>query len=68
MGMTEGEIVAWLKQVGDHVEVGEALVDVEAAKVEQELESPVAGTLVEQVAAVGDIVPIREVVALIDED
>ena len=67
MGMTEGEIVTWLKQVGDHVEVGEALVEVEAAKVEQELESPVAGTLVKQVAAVGDIVPIREVVALIDE-
>ena len=68
MGMTEGEILVWLKQVGDRVEIGEALAEIEAAKVEQELESPIAGTLLEQVAAEGDIVPIREVVAIIDED
>ena len=68
MGMTEGEILVWLKQVGDRVEIGEGLAEIEAAKVEQELESPVAGTLLEHVAAEGDIVPIREVVAIIDED
>lgn len=67
MGMTDGEIVAWLKNVGDHVAVGEGLAEVEAAKVEVVLESPVSGTLVQQVAAVGDVVPIREVVAIIDE-
>lgn len=67
MGMTDGEIVTWLKNVGDHVAVGEGLAEVEAAKVEVVLESPVSGTLVQQVAAVGDIVPIREVVAIIDE-
>ncbi len=67
MGMTDGEIIAWLKDVGDHVAVGEGLAEVEAAKVEAVLESPVSGTLVQQVAAVGDVVPVREVVALIDE-
>ena len=67
MGMTDGEIIAWLKDVGDHVAVGEGLAEVEAAKVEAVLESPVSGTLVQQVAAVGDVVLVREVVAIIDE-
>ena len=67
MGMTDGEIIAWLKNVGDHVDVGEGLAEVEAAKVEAVLESPVSGTLVQQVAAVGDVVLVREVVAIIDE-
>ena len=67
MGMTDGEIVAWLKNVGDHVVLGEGLAEVETAKVETVLESPVSGILVEQVAAVGDVVLVREVVALVDE-
>lgn len=67
MGMTDGEIIAWLKNVGDHVGVGEGLAEVEAAKVEAVLESPVSGTLVQQVAAVGDVFLVREVVAIIDE-
>jgi pyruvate/2-oxoglutarate dehydrogenase complex dihydrolipoamide acyltransferase (E2) component len=67
MGMVDGEIVVWLKEVGDHVDLGEGLVEVETSKVVEILESPVSGTLVRQVAEVGDVVPVRDVVAIIDE-
>jgi pyruvate/2-oxoglutarate dehydrogenase complex dihydrolipoamide acyltransferase (E2) component len=69
MGMSEGAIVEWLKNVGDHVEEDEPLADVEAEKVEETLESPATGTLVEiLVPAGGDPVEVRTVVAIIETD
>ena len=47
MGMSEGAIVQWLKKVGEHVDEDEPLAEVEAEKVEETLESPATGTLVE---------------------
>ena len=43
--VTEGTVTRWLKQVGDQVEVDEALVEVSTDKVDTEVPSPVAGTL-----------------------
>lgn len=40
-----GVVTEWLKQVGDPVEKGEALVVVETEKISLELEAPVSGTL-----------------------
>lgn len=68
MGMSEGSIVQWHKAVGDHVEENEPLADVEAEKVEETLESPVTGTLVEILVEEGDAVEVRTVVAVIEED
>ena len=45
--VTEGTITRWLKQVGDTVEADEPLVEVSTDKVDTELPSPVAGTLLE---------------------
>ncbi len=45
--VTEGTVTRWLKQVGDSVEVDEALVEVSTDKVDTEIPSPVAGTLLE---------------------
>ncbi len=45
--VTEGTVTRWLKQVGDTVEVDEALVEVSTDKVDTEIPSPVAGTLLE---------------------
>ena len=47
MGMSEGTITTWLKAVGDQVSEDEPLAEVEAEKVEETLESPATGTLVE---------------------
>ncbi len=45
--VTEGTITRWLKQVGDEVAVDEALVEVSTDKVDTEVPSPIAGTLLE---------------------
>ena len=68
MGMSEGTITTWLKSVGDHVNEDEPLAEVEAEKVEETLESPATGTLVEIVVPEGDTVDVRTVVAIIEED
>ncbi len=43
--VTEGTVTRWLKQVGDHVAVDEPLLEVSTDKVDTEIPSPVAGTL-----------------------
>jgi pyruvate dehydrogenase E2 component (dihydrolipoamide acetyltransferase) len=45
--VTEGTVTRWLKAVGDTVEADEPLVEVSTDKVDTELPSPVAGTLLE---------------------
>ncbi|NYE94019.1 2-oxoglutarate dehydrogenase E2 component (dihydrolipoamide succinyltransferase) [Psychromicrobium silvestre] len=45
--VTEGTVTRWLKAVGDSVEVDEALLEVSTDKVDTEIPSPVAGTLLE---------------------
>ncbi|ORV12758.1 2-oxoglutarate dehydrogenase, E2 component, dihydrolipoamide succinyltransferase [Mycobacterium celatum] len=44
--VTEGTVTRWLKKVGDLVDVDEPLVEVSTDKVDTEIPSPVAGTLV----------------------
>jgi pyruvate dehydrogenase E2 component (dihydrolipoamide acetyltransferase) len=57
--VTEGTVTRWLKQVGETVEVDEPLLEVSTDKVDTEIPSPVAGTLLEisvpedETAAVG---------------
>jgi pyruvate dehydrogenase E2 component (dihydrolipoamide acetyltransferase) len=46
--VTEGTVTRWLKQVGDEVAVDEPLLEVSTDKVDTEIPSPVAGTLLEQ--------------------
>ena len=65
MGMQDGEIIQWLKSVGDEVSEGEVIVEVEAAKVTIEVNAPVAGTLVEILAEEGVVKDVREIIAKI---
>lgn len=68
MGMSEGSIIQWLKQVGDSVVEDEPLAEVEAEKVEEVLESPASGRLVEILVVAGEAVEVRSVVAIIETD
>ena len=43
--VTEVKLIAWLKAVGDYVEVGEPIAEVETDKTNVELEAPVSGVL-----------------------
>src|SRR5690554_300078 len=45
--VTEGTVTRWLKNVGDHVEVDEPLVEVSTDKVDTEIPSPIAGVIEE---------------------
>ncbi len=45
--VTEGTVTRWLKEVGDDVAVDEPLLEVSTDKVDTEIPSPVAGTLLE---------------------
>jgi pyruvate dehydrogenase E2 component (dihydrolipoamide acetyltransferase)/2-oxoglutarate dehydrogenase E2 component (dihydrolipoamide succinyltransferase) len=65
MGMQEAEIVRWIKAVGDSVEAGEPLLEIEAAKTTVEVPSPGAGTLTEILAQEGDTVEVRAHIATI---
>src|SRR5213592_2436173 len=45
--VTEGTVTRWLKQVGDEVAADESLLEVSTDKVDTEIPSPAAGTLLE---------------------
>jgi pyruvate/2-oxoglutarate dehydrogenase complex dihydrolipoamide acyltransferase (E2) component len=66
MGMSEGTITTWLKNVGDSVTEDEPLAEVEAEKVEETLEAPATGTLAEIVVPEGETAEVRAVVAYIE--
>ncbi|MCT1451535.1 2-oxoglutarate dehydrogenase, E2 component, dihydrolipoamide succinyltransferase [Corynebacterium sp. p3-SID1145] len=65
--VTEGTITTWLKEVGDEVEVDEPLLEVSTDKVDTEIPSPVAGTLVEIQAQEDDTVEVGEVIARVGD-
>ncbi|MDE0701866.1 MAG: 2-oxo acid dehydrogenase subunit E2, partial [Acidimicrobiaceae bacterium] len=65
--VTEGTITRWFKQVGDHVEMDEILFEVSTDKVDSEVPSPIAGTLLEIYANEGDLVEVGQVLAQIGD-
>ncbi|HYI42037.1 MAG TPA: dihydrolipoamide acetyltransferase family protein [Sphingomicrobium sp.] len=67
-GIAEAEIVAWHVKVGDRVEEDQQLADMMTDKATVEMESPVAGTVVELAGEVGDQIPIGSVLAVIETD
>src|SRR3954466_2827232 len=65
-GIAEAEIVAWHVKVGDSVAEDQQLADMMTDKATVEMESPVAGKVVELAGDVGDQVPIGSVPAVIE--
>ncbi|HSP91939.1 MAG TPA: dihydrolipoamide acetyltransferase family protein, partial [Vicinamibacterales bacterium] len=63
--MEEGRILRWLKQVGDAVETGQALAEVETDKATVEMEAYANGTIVKLVAAEGQFVKVGDLIAVI---
>jgi 2-oxoglutarate dehydrogenase E2 component (dihydrolipoamide succinyltransferase) len=63
--VSEGTVTRWLKNVGDHVAVDEALLEVSTDKVDTEIPSPVAGTLLAIDVPVDTTVPVGARLALI---
>ncbi|MFM8179328.1 MAG: biotin/lipoyl-containing protein, partial [Candidatus Kapaibacterium sp.] len=61
----EGKVLRWLKNIGDTVERDETLLEISTDKVDTEVPSPVAGTLVERLANEGDVMEVGKVLARI---
>ena len=67
-GLTEGEIVSWLVNIGEPVAADQPLVEVETDKAVVEIPAPVAGVLLHQGGAEGDVVQVGEILAVIGEE
>ena len=65
--MEEGKILAWLKQVGDRVEVGDVIAEVETDKADMEMEALDEGFLAAIRVQEGESVPVGSVIALLTE-
>lgn len=59
-------IAGWIKRVGDRIERGEAIAEIETEKATVELEALDTGTLVEIVHDVGDEVGVGTVIAYLE--
>ena len=66
--MEEGTVLKWLKSVGDQIERGEDLVEIETDKANMTYASDTTGILVEIIASEGDVRPVGELIARIDPD
>jgi len=64
--VTEGTVAKWLKQPGDSVREGEALVEVTTDKVDAEVPAPATGTLVKILAEAGKTIAVGAPLAEIE--
>ncbi len=65
-GLEEAEIINWLVAVGDQVTRDQPLIEVMTDKSNAELPAPITGTIVELGGAVGDLIMVGELIAIID--
>lgn len=66
--MEEGVVAAWLKNVGDKVEEGEILAEIETDKATMEFESFYSGTLLHIGLKEGETAPVDQLLAIIGEE
>lgn len=65
--MTDGNFIGWRKNVGDRIERGEVIAEVETDKAVMELEAFASGILLKTIAQGGETVPVGTVLGLIGE-
>ena len=64
--VAEATITSWLKEVGDTIELDEAVVEIATDKVDSEVPSEVEGTLIEILYQKDDVVAVGETIAVIE--
>jgi pyruvate dehydrogenase E2 component (dihydrolipoamide acetyltransferase) len=67
-GLTEGEILRWLVQVGDEVKLNQPIVEVETAKAAVEVPSPYAGVVAELHHGEGETVDVGTPIITVDTE
>ena len=66
--MEVGTVVAWHKKIGDKVNVGDLLVEIETDKATMEFESPYEGTLLHIFVKEGESAPVDAPLAIIGQE
>jgi len=66
--IAEGTITKWMKKIGETVQRDEPLFEISTDKVDAEIPSPAAGTLLEVHNKEGETVPVNQVVAIIETE
>jgi 2-oxoglutarate dehydrogenase E2 component (dihydrolipoamide succinyltransferase) len=64
--VAEATITAWLKEVGDTIELDDSIVEIATDKVDSEVPSEVAGVLIERCFEENDLVKVGETIAIIE--
>ena len=64
--VAEATLTTWLKEVGDTIELDEAVFEIATDKVDSEVPSEVEGVLVEKLFQVDDIIQVGQTVAVIE--
>lgn len=64
--VAEATLMAWLKEVGDAIEMDEAIFEIATDKVDSEVPSEVDGVLIEKCFNVDDVIKVGETVAIIE--
>ena len=65
-GLSEGEVVRWLVEVGETVKADQLLVEVQTDKAIVEIPAPVAGVLVRHGGQANDVIPVGALLAAIE--
>lgn len=66
--VAEATITNWLKNVGDHIDADEAVLEIATDKVDSEVPSEVSGTLSEILFQVNDVVQVGQTIAYIETE
>src|SRR5690606_29954941 len=64
--VSEATVVKWLKQPGDSIEIDDSVLDIATDKVDSEVPSPIAGTLLEQLFKENEIAQVGEAIAILE--
>lgn len=63
--MAEGLLVRWVKQVGDNINKGDVLAEIETDKATVEVESSASGVVLQLIVNQGDMVPVNAPIAIV---
>lgn len=68
LSMKEGTVTAWLVEPGARIAVGTPILEVETDKIANAVEAPDPGLLRRQLAAAGDLLPVKALLGVLAED
>jgi len=66
--MAEGTLVRWVKQIGENINKGDVLAEIETDKATVEVESPASGIVLQFIVEQGDVVPVNAPIAVVGEE